>query len=281
MNPDLGIGLLLLGLRLLLVVVLPCVHAVIVRADVKAAAAHLYSLALDALARMRKHIGTAGQGHRAVGAYALALIALCARPDRAALQGDALFAAENIVLRPEVKNPLRDNQLTLCDNPAVCRFDIRAAAAPQREISLGKDCRVHAFGIRRRAVLLFSSVRLDTVRLFARKNQRDRDIRRTHFDRQAALSRQAVSPALVNHEHPLLDFCAAPFNLRAVPPQENIDRTRSGVCGRCRLLRSGRCDCRTTAAAGKRCEENSQTKQQFDVQRSVTLPHFTPHFEKL
>ena len=65
------------------------------------------------------------------------------------------------------------------------------------------------------------------------------------------------------------------------PRQSGHRRPRGSVCGRCRLLRSGRCDCRTTAAAGKRCEENSQTKQQFDVQRSVTLPHFTPHFEKL
>ena len=305
-NPNLGICLLLLSLRLLLVIVFPRVHAVIVRADVKAAAAHLYGLALNALARMRKHIGTAGQDHRAVGAYALTLIALCARPDRAALQGDTLFAAENIVLRPEVKNPIRDNELTLCDNPAVCRFDIRAAAAPQREISLGKNRRVHAFGVRRRAVLLFSSVRLYAVFLFARKNQRevaalyganravaprvefhvfeiqrDRDIRRAHFDRQATLSRQPVGPALVNHEHAFLDLCAAPLNLCAVTPQQNIDRARSGVCGRCRLLCPGRCDSLTTAAAGKRCDKNSQTKQHFDMRSSVTLSHFTPHFEKL
>ena len=65
------------------------------------------------------------------------------------------------------------------------------------------------------------------------------------------------------------------------PRQSGHRRPRGSVCGRCRLLRSGRCDCLTTAAAGKRCEENPQTKQQFDMRSSVTLSHFTPHFEKL
>ena len=129
MNPNLRIRLLLLGLGLRLVVVLPRVHAVIVRADVKAPAAHLYGLPLDALARVGKDIGTARKDHRAVRAYTLALFAARARANHAALQIDALLAAENIVLGLDIIGALRDQKLLLRNEALIRRRDDRAAAA--------------------------------------------------------------------------------------------------------------------------------------------------------
>ena len=129
MNPNLRIRLLLLGLGLRLVVVLPRIHAVIVRADVKATAAHLYGLPLYALARVGKDIGTARKGHRAVRADTLALLAARARPNHAALQIDALLAAENIVLGLDIIGALRDQKLLLRNDALIRRRDDRAAAA--------------------------------------------------------------------------------------------------------------------------------------------------------